>query len=334
MLRRSRLVGGIPLSWFSLFAMLVGSAGVARGAADGPAISFIAGPKDAAERLSRVAGDGIPFRDCAAGATCPEMVVIPASPPGFQIGSPASEPDRLPSEEQFGVTIKAFALEATEVSTAQYLACAKASACRYPEWLEPGGEHNIETGHGVTYKSIAKFIRGDDQPIVGVSWDDAVAYTKWLSDTTGHHYRLPSEAEWEYAARAGSATAYWWGNQPKRGDEVMASCRGCGSEFDAAGFAPVKSFKANPWGLYNVHGNVWEWVADFYCDSYASAPTDGSPRTQKSCPEQESPEGLRVFRGGSSFYEPRQMRAAMRLRNWPSFRNQTVGFRVARDLAP
>jgi formylglycine-generating enzyme required for sulfatase activity len=328
----------LPHSWpargLFLLALLTGPAEAAVSAGDGKAIAFVAGPKGSPQSLSRVAGDGNPFRDCAAGATCPEMVVIPASPPGFKIGSPESEPDRLASEEQFAVSIKAFAIEATEVSTAQYLACVKANACRNPEWLEPGGEHNIETGHGVTYKSIAKFISGDEQPIVGVSWDDAVTYTKWLSTTTGYHYRLPSEAEWEYAARAGSTTAYWWGNEPTREGEVMASCRGCGSEVDGVGFAPVKSFKANPWGLYNVHGNVWEWVADFYCESYASGPSDGSPRVDKSCPKKDSPEGLRVFRGGSSFYEPRQMRAAMRLRNWPSFRNQTVGFRVARDLAP
>lgn len=329
MLLRSRMIRQL-----SVVAALICIAGSARGAADDRAITFIAGPKDAVQHLSRVGGDGVPFRDCAAGSACPEMVVIPPSPPGFQIGSPESDPDRLLSEKQAAVSIKAFALEATEVSTAQYLACVKAKACRYPEWLEPGGEHNIETGHGVTYKSVAKFISGEDQPIVGVSWDDAVAYTKWLADTTGHHYRLPSEAEWEYAARAGSSTVYWWGNEPRRGEEVMACCRGCGSELDGVGFASVKSFKANPWGLYNVHGNVWEWVADFYCDSYASGPTDGSPRADKSCPKQDSPEGLRVFRGGSCFYEPRQMRSAMRLRNWPFFRNQTLGFRVARDLAP
>jgi formylglycine-generating enzyme required for sulfatase activity len=294
----------------------------------------MAGPKGSHERVSRMAGDGIPFKDCAADAACPEMVVIPPSPPGFQIGSPESEPERVASEKQAGVSIKSFAMAVTEVSTAQYLACVKASACRNPEWLEPGGEHNIETGHGVTYKSIAKFISGDDQPIVGVSWEDADAYTKWLSETTGHHYRLPSEAEWEYATRAGSSTAYWWGDAPKRGDEVMACCRGCGSELDGSGFAPVKSFKANPWGFYNVHGNVWEWVADFYCDSYATGPLDGSPRAEKACSDKGNPDGLKVFRGGSCFFEPRQMRSAMRLRNWPSFRNQTVGFRVARDLAP
>ena len=221
------------------------------------------------------------------------MVVIPASPPGFQIGSPESEPDRLPSEEQFAVSIKAFALEATEVSTAQYLACAKANACRYPEWLEPGGEHNIETGHGVTYKSIAKFISGDDQPIVGVSWDDAVdlhqvAQRRRRDITIAFRRKRSGSMRRAPVQRP----TYWWGNEPRRGDEVMACCRGCGSEFDGVGFAPVKSFKANPWGLYNVHGNVWEWVADFYCDSYASGPTDGSPRAQKSCPEERQPRRL------------------------------------------
>jgi formylglycine-generating enzyme required for sulfatase activity len=265
---------------------------------------------------------------------CPDLVVLPASPPGFEIGSPTDEPGRLPSEKQHVVTIKPFAIGRYEISTAEYMACVAAKGCRPPEWLEPGGEHNIKTGSGVAYKSVEQYIEPDDQPIVGISWDDAHTYAVWLSKKTGHHYRLPSESEWEYAARAGSTTAYWWGDQPKRNGEVMACCRGCGSARDGEGAYPVKSFKPNAFGLYNVHGNVWEWVEDYYCDDYETGPVDGTARESKSCSKPDAIEGLRVFRGGSCFYEPRQMRSAMRLRNLPNFRNQTLGFRIARDLSP
>lgn len=276
---------------------------------------------------------GTTINDCRE-AHCPDMVVIPASPPRSDVGSPEDEPERLPSEKRHPVSIKPFAMGKYEIRTVEYRACVEAKACRPPEWLEPGGEHNIDTGHGVTYKSMAEYIKGDDQPIVGVSWDDATAYAVWLSKKTGHHYRLPSETEWEYAARAGSSSAYWWGNDPKRNGEVMACCRGCGSARDGTGLYAVGHFKPNAFGLYDVHGNVWEWVADYYCDDYETGPADGSARQSKSCGKPDAIEGLHVFRGGSCFYEPRQMRAAMRLRNWPFFRNQTLGFRIARDLSP
>lgn len=273
------------------------------------------------------------INDCPA-EHCPDMVVIPASPTGFEIGSPDDEAERLESEKLHPVSIRPFAMGKYEVRTVEYMACVTAKACRPPEWLEPGSEHNIETGSGVTYKSMAEYIKGDNQPIVGISWDDATAYADWLSKKTGHNYRLPSEAEWEYASRAGSRTRYWWGDDVKSNGEVMACCRGCGSERDGVGAYPVDSFKPNAFGLYNVHGNVWEWVADYYCDDYETGPKDGSARQSKSCGKPDAIEGLRIFRGGSCFYEPRQMRAAMRLRNWPFFRNQTLGFRIARDLAP
>ena len=298
---------------------------------------FCAAPVVAEEKApTPTLADGKSFTDCE--TTCPAMVPIPGSD-SARIGSPENEPGRVPSEALHTVTIKPFALGKYEVRVAEYMACVAESACRDPEWREAGGEHHIETGRGVTYKSIKPWIIGDDQPVVGVSWDDAVAYANYLAKKTGKPYRLPSEAEWEYAARAGTDTPFWWGSDPKRGDEVMGCCRGCGSELDAKGFFPVQSFKPNPWGLHNMNGNVWEWVQDYYCEAYDSAPSDGRARADKACPKvkegdvsPDTPDGLRVFRGGSCFYEPRQMRASMRLRNWPMFRNQTLGFRVARDL--
>lgn len=278
------------------------------------------------------AGDDLARVDCPAGISCPQLVVIDGAPGGFDMGSAPDEEGRLDSESRHKVTIQPFLMGKFEVRVDEYKACVAAKSCRPPEWLEPDSPHNIETGSGVTYKSMADWIKDADQPIVGISWDDANAYAAWLSKVTGKRYRLPSEAEWEYATRGGTSTRFWWGNDPRRGDEVMACCRGCGSERDARGLYPVNSFAPNQFGLYNVHGNVWEWVADYYCDDYTSAPTNGSARSEQTCAKQLSPEGLRVFRGGSCFYESRQMRAAMRLRQYPSFRNQTVGFRISRDL--
>ncbi len=144
------------------------------------------------------------------------------------------------------------------------------------------------------------FDRGRRPADRGVSWDDAAAYAAFLAETTGQRYRLPSEAEWEYAARCRLTHGFWWGDDVRRGDDVMACCRGCGSEQDAKGFFSVKSMPANPWGLHNMHGNVWEWVADYYCEAYETGPSDGSARSEKNCPKPQgesdsmaSPEGLR-----------------------------------------
>ena len=290
------------------------------------------GSKDKRSMRPLVSGAGAPFTDCAPVMACPEMVVVPASAPGAMVGSPEDEPLRLKTEKRHAVSLPAFAVGRTEVSVAQYMACVEAGGCRHPEWAEPGGQHNIKTGTGITYKSIAKYIEGANQPVVGISWHDAKAYVDWLARHTGQPYRLLSETEWEYAARAGADTPYWWGREAKRNGKVMACCEGCGSTRDMHGLFPVVSFEPNPWGLMNVHGNVWEWVADYFCEDYASSPSDGMPRLEKSCPKQFDPEGLKVFRGGSCFYSPRQMRASMRLRNVPEIRNMTVGFRVARDL--
>lgn len=267
------------------------------------------------------------FRDCP---SCPEMVKLPASPPGFKIGSPPTESGHTPRETPFEVSIRPFAIGRFEVSVAEYMACVKDGGCRPPEWLEAGNQHNVETGASPYYKSYGAAVTGERQPVVGVSHDDAIAFASWLSRTTGSAYRLPSEAEWEYAARAGTTTAYWWGNEVRRDGRVMAACQGCGSEWDSRGLAPVDAFEPNAWGLHNVHGNVWEWVADYDCDSYASGPSDGTPRATDNCPKRDQP-GLFVLRGGSAFYEARFSRAAARLRNFAHFRNVSVGFRVARS---
>lgn len=310
----------------------------ARAEALGLALVEVAvGPETDRVTELRVAGGGRAFSDCDEGAGCPPMLVIPRSPPGFKIGSPPDEADRLASENQTEVSVPAFAIGARPVTVAEYKACVAAEACPPPEWLEPGGQHNIETGISRYYAVLGEHLTGPNQPVVGVSHTDATAFAAWLAKKTGHRYRLPSEAEWEHAARAGTTTAYWWGNDPPGPDRVRAACTDCGSEWDMKALAPAQAFDPNPWGLYNVHGNVWEWTADLFCDDYASGPKDGSARMQDDCaPVGNRPpaRGVYSMRGGSSFFPAKSMRSAMRLRQLPDFRNISVGLRVARDLAP
>lgn len=286
---------------------------------------------DKAERPPMIAGGGVSFTDCPEQDGCPQMLVVPTSRPGTMIGSPPDEAGHRETEKMHPVTIKAFAIGRFEVSVGEYKACVAAGGCKPPEWLEPGGQHNVETGVSGYYRNYGAAVTGDRQPIVGVSYDDAVAYAHWLSSKTGKLYRLLSEAEWEYAARAGTTTAYWWGNEVRHLGQAMGNCQGCGSEWDSKGLAPVDAFKPNLWGLYNVHGNVWEWVADYYCEDYETGPTDGSPRMADDCSKKDAP-GLRVLRSGSTFYDAALSRAAIRLRNFQHFRNISVGFRVGRSF--
>jgi formylglycine-generating enzyme required for sulfatase activity len=266
------------------------------------------------------------------------MVVVPHSPPGFAIGSPPDEVGRSDDEALTEVAIKPFAIGIRPVTVAEYKACVAAGGCSPPEWLEPGGQHNIETGASRYYRNLGEAVTGPDRPIVGVSHVDATAYARWLSSRTGHTYRLPSESEREFAARAGTRTAFWWGNEaPSQGGAARAACQGCGSEWDMKSAAPWDAFPANPWGLRNVHGSVWEWAADFYCEDLGSGPKDGSARLTDDCAavgDRPPARGLRSMRGGSSFYEAKTMRSAMRVRNVPGFRNFSVSFRIARDLIP
>ena len=161
------------------------------------------------------------------------------------------------------------------------------------------------------------------RPVMNVSWDDAQAYVSWLSSETGVLYRLPTEAEWKYAARAGTTTAYSWGNEI---GSNRANCDGCGSRWDDEMTAPVGSFGANAWGLHDMHGNVMEWVEDCPHESYAGAPADGSAWTAGGrC-------GARVMRDGSFFNVPWRIRAANRFWIPAGTRLSTYGFRVARTL--
>jgi formylglycine-generating enzyme required for sulfatase activity len=160
------------------------------------------------------------------------------------------------------------------------------------------------------------------RPVINVSWDDASAYVEWLSNETGKNYRLPTEAEWEYAAAAGTDTLFWWGNQL---GENSANCFNCGSNWDARSTAPVGAFDANPFGVHNTAGNVMEWVADCYHDNYDNAPNDGSAWVDLGCRE-------RVVRGGAFNKPGESLRTSRRARHDADTKLFVLGFRVARDV--
>ena len=166
---------------------------------------------------------------------------------------------------------------------------------------------------------------GDRAPVAMVTWDDAQDFIGWLNKKEGTRaYRLPSEAEWEYAARAGTTTKYSWGDAIGRN---RANCNGCGSRWDDKSPAPVGSFEANAFGLYDMHCNIGEWVDDCWHDSYKGAPTDG--RVWVGCSEAGA-----IVRGGTWFNYPRILRAAFRGWNRPSVRLFNYGFRLVQDLNP
>ena len=198
-----------------------------------------------------------------------------------------------------------FEMSKYEVTFAQWDACVLGVGC--------GGYRPNDEGWG----------RGN-RPVINVSWDDAQLYVKWLSEQTGHAYRLPTEAQWEYAARAGTTTAYSWGDDIGRD---FANCDGCGSQRDTDGTAPVGSLESNDFGLHDMHGNVWEWVEDCWNENYAGAP-------RKGCAWQSGDCGLRTMRGGSWNDSPTALRSAYRQWNGPSDRYSSSGFRVVRSLPP
>ena len=279
---------------------------------------------DAQEKVSRE------FRECA---VCPEMVGIPAGK--FLMGSPAQEPGRFDAEgPQHPVTVRAFALGKYDVSNEEFLTFLRETGYQPPPcnpilglvWQSPGRDLAYPPGT----------VQPPRDPAVCLNWRDAEAYIAWLNGKVRTReptargslgpYRLPSEAEWEFAARAGTTTARWWGEAIGKGN---ANCNGCGSAWDNKSFAPVGSFGPNPFGLYDMLGNVWQWTADCWNESYAGAPGDGSARTSGDCRK-------RVLRGGSWSNLPSFIRSATRIGiaaaggdfDYSSY----AGFRVARTL--
>ena len=239
------------------------------------------------------------FRDCD---DCPELVVVPAG--SFRMGCVSGQncfDDELPVHE---VRVPSFALGRYEVLFEEYDRFVAAT----------GRERPDDAGWG----------RGG-RPVMNVPWEDATAYAEWLSAETGQQYRLPSESEWEYAARAGTTTQYSWGSDI---GQNRANCGECGSRWDTEQTAPAGSFAANAWGLHDMHGNVHEWAEDCWHASYARAPADGSAWTRGGDCRR------RVLRGGSWLDSPSFVRSASRVRLDVGDRVGLVGFRLARTLTP
>jgi formylglycine-generating enzyme required for sulfatase activity len=230
------------------------------------------------------------------------MVVIPSGK--FRMGDIHGKrgEDERPVREV--MIQQPFAMSRYEVTFEQYDAFARETARNLPD----------DEGSG----------RGR-QPATRVSWNDAVAYAEWLSTQTGMRYRLPTEAEWEYAARAGTETDYWWGNEMKEG---LANCRVCGSKWDGKGTAPVGSFKPNAFGLYDTSGNVSEWVRDCRHENYQGAPSDGSAWEDNDGGDC----GVRGIRGGMWLWGRDYVRSSSRMWNRPSFSGRALGFRLVREI--
>jgi sulfatase modifying factor 1 len=318
--RRHPLPEGARVVWLWLLALL------------------LAAPVQAAES----------FRDCA---ECPLLVPLPGG--HFTMGVPMGEEERegVPAQVRgqsaptHGVTVRPFALGKYEVTRGEFLAFVRETrhnmgdTCTALVTSDDRTRLTFRETPGRNWRHTG-FEQTDEHPVVCVSWTDAKAYLAWLSRRTGHGYRLPTESEWEYAARAGTPAARYWGDSREPAcrngnvrDETIVGELGVtadpGSYFhctDAhAHTAPVGRFAANRFGLHDMLGNVWEWVEDCWNASYLSAPADGSAWTAGDCVR-------RVARGGSWGSNPRDVRSGFRLRDDSNLRGVFSGLRVARDM--
>ena len=247
------------------------------------------------------------FRDIDA-PWCPEMVVIPAG--RFIMGSPAKEEGRYDNEDpqHFVIIAEPFALG------------------RYPVTFDEYDEFAASTGRGPP--DDRGWGRGR-RPVINVSWHDAQAYAAWLSERTGEAYRLPSEAEWEYACRAGTTTPFHFGPTISTDEANYDGTYTYGSGTEGVcrmQTVPVGSFPANAFSLCDMHGNVWEWCADVGHNDYQGAPTDGRAWVEG------GEQARRVLRGGSWLYGPRYLRSGIRNESSSSRQDVEIGFRVARTL--
>jgi formylglycine-generating enzyme required for sulfatase activity len=301
----------VKFRWLGL-VLLVGSA------------ALLAQPASAAGKRAK---PGTLIKECR---NCPELVVL--APGTYMMGSPESEPERDKDEPQRRVSIaRPFAIATTQVTWNQWEACVRDNWCEGAE-IDEALRSNPDGSRNPQYKDYGRGTR----PAVGMSWYDAQIFVGWLNWKTGNDdaYRLPSEAEWEYAARAGTTTAYPWGdtidynhgNFGMRGNGARGPYAEAGDKWGDE-TAPVGSFPPNAWGLYDMHGNVFEWAQDCYEADLARAPVDGSASTEGDCL-------VRVFRNGTFTSNPYMHRSARRGAPYAANtrgRNY-LGFRVAKSL--
>jgi formylglycine-generating enzyme required for sulfatase activity len=242
---------------------------------------------------------GNSFKECA--KVCPEMIVVPAG--SFTMGSPWNEATGV-SPQHVVTFSKPFAVSKYELTFADWDACVIGGGCN---GYRPNDQGWVRL----------------QQPVINVSWDDAQQYVAWLSQVTGKPYRLLSESEYEFATRAGMTTAYPWGDDIGKNN---ANCNGCGSDWDSARTAPVGSLAPNKFGLYDMVGNVWEWVEDCVHYDDDGAPTNGAAWiTGGDCSN-------RIIRGGSWLSSPNSLRSAFRYRLAAFTRQNSLGFRLGRNL--
>jgi formylglycine-generating enzyme required for sulfatase activity len=235
------------------------------------------------------------FRDCA---DCPDLVALPKGL--FMMGSNGRYKAARPAHR---VSIrKPFAIGRYEVTFKEWSSCVGDGGC-----VHKPDDHNWGR---------------EGRPVINITWDQAQRYLKWLSKRTGHTYRLPSEAEWEYAHRAGTSTRFWWGDDAGSNN---ANCKDCKTKWSAKSTAPVGSFKPNPFGLHDTSGNVFEWVEDCWNPDHLGAPKAASARREGNCT-------FRVIRGGSFYYFNKVARSFYRAKNPPGVKSYWLGFRVLREL--
>jgi formylglycine-generating enzyme required for sulfatase activity len=286
---------------------------------------------------------GTLIKDCP---QCPEMVVVPAG--SFTMGSSAQEQalaiaagmraENLPTEgPQHYVHVPSFAAGRYAVSQSEFARFIRASGyVTHAEresgcfvWAGEDGKHN-RADLQVRWNQ-ADFYQEGDHPVVCVSWNDAQAYIQWLSQGTGKRYRLFTEAEREYAARGGTASSFWFGETIRT---LQANYNGARASYNQSpqgerrqATVSVRSFSPNPFGLYGVHGNVWDWVEDCFHKNYEGAPANGSAWTKDCAGDNE-----KIVRGGSWYNAPFSLRAASR--GWVNgnIPMHHIGFRIARDL--
>jgi formylglycine-generating enzyme required for sulfatase activity len=253
-------------------------------------------PPIGAPSLTETLSQTTSFRDCA---ECPEMVFI--APDSYKMGDRHGDKSEQPVHK---VTLtQPFAIGKYEVTVNEWKACVNDKGCTY-----------LPKTTGME----------EDHPVRDISWTDAQQYVKWLSKKTGERYRLPTEAEWEFAARGGTLTRFWWGDQFELN---KVNCKNCGGVWDRELPSKVGRYAPNPFGLYDMNGGVWEWVDDCWHKSYHGAPRDGSSWGKKNC-------RVRVLRGGSWRNDRSYMYSACRFRYDADVRFIANGFRVVKTQKP